>query len=538
MSVLPTTSTAGGVAWPVMLRYKFTSYALLARPIWRQIRKLGGWLESEALPDARQNDDPMVVFKVFPDGRITCDCPGQPEGSMALGGLDHLCGFLATIGVDRLQLSHRLESNQITDILTLLYTCRRGLTGATCSGDRSICASLQNDGVMFACTRTRIHDRTLDIDYTYCMTRFSRLVKSFEGRYRSFSDHRALFHVAPAYAVLTFVVVLSVYMIYLVGVGHLGLLIATLLGAVFLSVMVYMFFMIVGSIEYDNEEKAYRLRTAHDQLKSYSDRTRADLARAREVQRMLLPSIADMPLPGALEWASSFVPEVEVGGDYYDAVELGDGRAAILLADVCGHGMSAALVTAILKMTFRGWAHGSSTVEEFVRKANQNLCRFTPVGNFATLVIAICDSRSRELVYVNCGHWPEPIRAPADTAEPIDGLEGGRTMLLGVQEDVDIEVGQQSLRPGDKILLLTDGLVEATDIRQNMYDRWRLTKCVETHRDKPIGDLVNSIVADVDDFSRGVPVNDDRTVLAFRLLPPGEANPKDTSAEALAYADL
>ena len=244
---------------------------------------------------------------------------------------------------------------------------------------------------------------------------------------------------------------------------------------------------------------------------------------------MLLPDLADMPLPGALEWASSFVPEVEVGGDYYDAVELGDGRAAILLADVCGHGMSAALVTAILKMTFRGWAHGSPTVEEFVREANKNLCRFTPVGNFATLVIAICDSRSREVVYVNCGHWPEPIRAPADTTEPIEGLVGGRTMLLGVQEDVDIQVAQQLLRPGDKILLLTDGLVEAMDIRQTMYDRWRLDQCVEANRAKPIGDLVNSIVADVDDFSRGVPVNDDRTVLAFRLLPSAADSASDVS---------
>ena len=488
-----------------------------------------GWLESEALTAARQNDEPTVVFNVCADGRITCDCPGQPDASVALDGMDQLCGFLVGIGVDRLQLSHRLESNQITDILTLLYTCRRALAQPGAGGAKSICASLRDDGVMFACTKTRLHDRTLIIDYSYCMTRFSRIVKSFEGRYRSFGDHRALFHVAPAYAVLTFAVVLSVYLIYLAGVGHLGLLIATLLGAVFLSVMVYLFFMIVGSVEYDNEEKAYRLRTAHDQLKSYADRTRADLARAREVQRMLLPDLADMPLPGALEWASSFVPEVEVGGDYYDAVELGDGRAAILLADVCGHGMSAALVTAILKMTFRGWAHGSPTVEEFVREANKNLCRFTPVGNFATLVIAICDSRSREVVYVNCGHWPEPIRAPADTTEPIEGLVGGRTMLLGVQEDVDIQVAQQLLRPGDKILLLTDGLVEAMDIRQTMYDRWRLDQCVEANRAKPIGDLVNSIVADVDDFSRGVPVNDDRTVLAFRLLPSAADSASDVS---------
>jgi len=532
MSVLSATNEAGGVGWPVMARYKLTSYTLPVRPMWRQIRKLGGWLESEALPTARQNHDPMVVFDLCADGRITCGCPGRPEAAMALDGLEQLCSFLTGIGVDRLKLSHRLESNQITDILTLLYAHRRELAGSG-GGARSICASLRDGGVMFACTKTRLHDRTLDIDYTYCMTRFSKLVKSFEGRYRSFSDHRALFHVAPAYAVLTFVVVLSVYMIYLVGVGPLGLLIATLLGAAFLSVMVYLFFMTVGSIEYDNEEKAYRLKTAHDQLKSYSDRTRADLSRAREVQRMLLPDLAEMPLPGVLEWASSFVPEVEVGGDYYDAVELGEGKAAILLADVCGHGMSAALVTAILKMTFRGWAHGDPAVAEFVRQANQNLCRFTPVGNFATLVIAICDSRSQELVYVNCGHWPEPIQAPADTAEPIDGLAGGRTMLLGVQEDVDIQVAQQSLRPGDRILLLTDGLVEAMDIRQNMYDRWRLEQSVETHRDKPIGDLVNAIVADVDDFSKGVPVNDDRTALAFRFLPSAtddaSADPSDST---------
>ena len=134
MNVSSATSEAGGVGWPVMVRYKLTSLTLLAKPVWLQIRKLAGWLESEALPAARQNNEPMVVFNVCADGRITCDCADQSERPMALDGMEKLCSFLNRIGVDRLQLNHRLESNQITDILTLLYAYRWELAGARHGG--------------------------------------------------------------------------------------------------------------------------------------------------------------------------------------------------------------------------------------------------------------------------------------------------------------------------------------------------------------------------------------------------------------------
>ena len=116
--------------------------------------------------------------------------------------------------------------------------------------------------------------------------------------------------------------------------------------------MVYVFFMVAGSVEYDNEEKDYQLTRAYREVKSYADQIKANLNRGQVIQHKFLPDLENGRLSEHVNWASNFDPVEEVGGDYYDVQHLDDNRIAILFSDVSGHGMAAAFVTGILKTTF------------------------------------------------------------------------------------------------------------------------------------------------------------------------------------------
>ena len=143
------------------------------------------------------------------------------------------------------------------------------------------------------------------------MTRFSRAVKWFEVRHGTFADHRALFQSAPVYAVLTGLIIMSIFAVYSLSGNWKVLLGAIVAAAAIVSAMVYMFFMIVGSVEYD------------------ADQTHANLEGARAVQESLIPRNERLPMRQHIEWASKFIPEVEVGGDYFDAAETASGELAI-----------------------------------------------------------------------------------------------------------------------------------------------------------------------------------------------------------------
>lgn len=494
---------------------KLGALRLRMTTLWKQIRRLGIWLEAEVFPAAAEAGETMARFDVDPTGAIRYR-PRTPRApTHELADLHRLCEFLGRLGLARLELEVRLDSNQISAVLTLLHSRRRKLWRQ--DGVEG-CRRRGQTGVEFACARTRIREETLVIEYSYCMTRFSRAVKWFERRHRAFGDHRVLFHSAPYYAGLAAAAVPSVFVAYALGAGWWVLLISTLLAAAFLAGMVYLFFMIVGSVEYDREEREHHLRLAHDELERYTQRTRADLAGAREVQEGLIPDASDMPMQQHIEWASKFIPEVEVGGDYFDAAATEDGQVAILFADVCGHGMSAALITAILKTTFQAWLDDGEPIERLVHSANRNLCRFTPEGSFAVLIVATYDPQSRRLRYVNCGHHPEPIRIPANPEAPVESLRQLGSMLLGVIEDVPADAAECVLSAGDRLVFMTDGIIEAKCADGDQYGRTRLDECIRSNRRGGLSELVDTILGDVEAFTADCPASDDRTILGMRIL--------------------
>jgi len=502
------------------LRHDLSALHCRLSALGRQSVHLGRWLETDVFPAARQAGHDTVTLDVTADGVIRPRPEAGLAASLELTHCPDLCGFLAALAIDRLELATRLESNQIIDIVTFLHTCRRKLTGR---GERESRPSgpaghlLDDRGLHLSCTQTYLRSSVLAIEYSYCTTRMSLAVRWFERRHYAFHDHRTLTHAAPRYGLIAAVMPALVFLAYALGGSFVLMLACTLLGALGLFVTVYVFFRGMGGIEYDNEEKAYRLLRAHAALQKHTALIHRDLARAREVQQKLLPDRRLMPLPHRLEWGGSFAPAAQVGGDYFDAAEIDDGKVAIVFADVSGHGMAAALVTVILKMTFQTWIEQQLTLTEFVRRANRDLCRLTMNGSFVVMMGAVYDDNAHRLHYVNCGHSPGPVHLPGEPDRPVEDLTPTGAMLLGVQEDIDVQEFSQPLGPGDGILFATDGLTEAMNADDELYGTERLVEILQANRHAAPEALIDALADDVSTFSAHAEQSDDRTILAFRV---------------------
>jgi len=485
-----------------------------ANPLWKDIKTFSGWFENECrLTDSGEYQEAI---------RIEISCEGfarMPDGNelTPLQNWRRLWTFLSDFGIRHVELDSRLESNQVSDVLTLLFACRRDLRHTKPPSNDSLASRLRGDGgVTFACALTRIHDDSLSVSYSYCMTRFSRLVAWFKKRQRHLQDHRALFRAAPRYGVVLGLAPLGVFSLYYVNGSFWALLIASLLAAAGVFVTTFFFFMTVGSLVYDNEEKAFRLGKANAQLRLYSNWIRGDLERARAVQQMLLPDLTNMPMADRLEWGASFVPEEEVGGDYFDAAYLDANRVAILFADVSGHGLSAALITAIIKTTFQSWTERGGTLEDFLCGLNQRLFNLTPSQSFAAVAAGIFDVSSMEFTYCNCGHNPEPYLIRADAERPVP-LDGARNPILGVFEEINPVTAPLKLESRDMLFFATDGITEASNPSGEEFATTGLEEFLSSHSALPVEEMVRRLIDDVEDFSREGADNDDRAVLAFRV---------------------
>jgi serine phosphatase RsbU (regulator of sigma subunit) len=495
-------------------RLAMAGLLIRANPLWKDIKTFSGWFENECR--AIDTDGYQDTIRI----EISCeDLARLPDGDelTALQNWRRLWSFLSDFGIRHVELDSRLESNQVSDVLTLLFACRRDLRQAKPRSADSLATRLRDPGgVTFACALTRIQGDTLSVSYSYCMTRFSRLVAWFKKRQRHLQDHRSLFRAAPRYGAILGLAPLGVFSLYYVNGSSGALFVASLLAAVGVSATTYLFFMTVGSLVYDNEEKAFRLEKANAQLRLYADWIRGDLERARAVQQMLLPDLANMPMADRLEWGASFVPEEEVGGDYFDAAHLDAERVAVLFADVSGHGLSAALITAIIKTTFQSWTEGGGALEDFLCLLNQRLFDLTPSQCFAAVAAGVFDVSRSEFTYSNCGHNPQPylIRTPEKRPIPLDRAQN---IILGAVEEIRPVTALLQLQPEDMLFFATDGITEATNAHGEEFETKGLEEFLSNHRDLSVDEMVKRLVLDVERHSQNAEDNDDRAVLAFRL---------------------
>lgn len=500
-----------------LLALRPTSWALSLMPLGRQMKRFAELMEVVGPAVVKAGREHLIQINLSPAGDPSFD-PQSRDFSTDLGGQDRLWAFLHRVGIRRIELEPRLESNQIVDVFQVLFACRRRLQrGSGRRAEQGLAAALSNPaGLAFACTVTRLRDGVLTVSYSYCRTRLSRLVTWFERRHPRLADHRALFWAAPRYGLLMGIMVILPFAFYTLSGTRLAMLAATTVSALIVFGLSHLFFMTIGGLVYDNEEQGHQIQKAHAQLALYASRIQEDLKRARRVQQQLLPDLKHMPVPARLEWAARFLPESEVGGDYFDAAVLDSDRVAIIFADVSGHGMAAALVTTIIKMAFLDWVEQARDLHRFLEQLNLRLYRVTPQESFAAVFACILDTETGQLTYKNCGHNPRPyvIRSGGSG---IESLDQAADILLGIQQRLDEPVAALTLKPGDALVFASDGLTESSNDTDDMFGTGRLERVLAEYRASGLDVLVDRAINAVDEFSAGAQVRDDRTILAVRL---------------------
>jgi phosphoserine phosphatase RsbU/P len=228
-------------------------------------------------------------------------------------------------------------------------------------------------------------------------------------------------------------------------------------------------------------------------------------AEARHIQRALLPE-QEPQIPGYA--IDGFCLQLNaVGGDWYDYVDLGDGLWGIALGDVCGKGMAAALLMAATRSLFRMAAEGSESPSDALTRLNQALLKDLPEGRFVTLVYSILDTKRATVRVANGGHpYPIFVREQTDITE----LKTEKGLPLGLMNSEYSEIGL-TLQTGDRVLMYTDGTVEATNRGGQEYGTSRLVKSLQKPRVS-----AQSVLTEVQEFASGGTLSDDATALVLR----------------------
>ena len=238
-------------------------------------------------------------------------------------------------------------------------------------------------------------------------------------------------------------------------------------------------------------------------------RTEQEMQIARQVQSRLLPQEA--PSLKTLSCSGNCIQTRAVGGDYYDFLDLGSGRLGLVLADISGKGMSAALLMANLQANLRGqYALALDDVPRLLRSVNRLFYRNTQTSHYATMFFAIYDDRTRRLRYVNCGHNP-PILVRANGT--VDRLAATAT-VLGLFEQWECAVADCELTSGDVLVIYSDGISEAGPNEDEEYGEARLIATARAHQRESADTLLHAILTDVQQFSSGRQADDMTLIVA------------------------
>ena len=235
-----------------------------------------------------------------------------------------------------------------------------------------------------------------------------------------------------------------------------------------------------------------------------------DLELAHKVQRGLLP--AAPPIVAGYSFFDFYEPANQVGGDYYDYIELSGNRLAVVLGDVSGKGVSAALLMAKLSGEVRYCLASESTPAAAINRINASFSRSGWQDRFVTFVLALLDADRNEITLVNAGHMPPLLRHSGGTVEEIGSDEAG--LPLGVDADFEYEQYTRPFAAGDFLALFTDGISEAMNMAGDLYGLDRLAEQLAT-KPVPASGLGRLILDDVKRFVGGRPQSDDMCLACF-----------------------
>ncbi|HEY2837850.1 MAG TPA: GAF domain-containing SpoIIE family protein phosphatase [Pirellulales bacterium] len=248
-----------------------------------------------------------------------------------------------------------------------------------------------------------------------------------------------------------------------------------------------------------------------DELKE-RQHVEASLKVARAVQRGFMPQ--QLPAVPGYELASWWLPHQAVGADYCDVLPLDDGRTALVIADVAGHGIGPSLIMASTRAALRALALDHSAPEVQLRLLARALLGDLEEGLFITMLIAALDSQRHRIEYANAGHGPAMHYSAADDRfYPLESTG----LPLGVEDYPDYpQATPVMIEPGDLLVLCTDGIVESMDNGGEAFGQQRLEAIIRRRARAPLDELVREVGRQVEQHYEGATPPDDLTILVVR----------------------
>ena len=265
--------------------------------------------------------------------------------------------------------------------------------------------------------------------------------------------------------------------------------------------------MIVSLLMTVYEHLKLELERSYEELKE-KELLEKELQVARQVQAGFLPS-GPIQIEG-FDVSTFFRSAKEVGGDYFDIIPLKKG-VGIVIADVSGKGIPAALVMANLHATLHTLADDCCTVES-VTRINRSLFKDTPSHLFVTFFIGKLNNLTGEFTYINAGHNPPVVVRQDGTFERL--TKGG--MVLGISLDSEFETDSVVLKPGDLLLLYTDGLTEAGLPEIEPFGEENVMDLLIRFREKSTDSIVESIIKEVEKSTKGILQTDDMAIILLK----------------------
>jgi phosphoserine phosphatase RsbU/P len=244
------------------------------------------------------------------------------------------------------------------------------------------------------------------------------------------------------------------------------------------------------------------------------ERMESELKVAHDIQMSILPKMFP-PFPNRTEFDiyAMIQPAKEVGGDFYDFFQIDQDHLCFVIADVSGKGIPASLFMAVTKTLIKAKATVGLTPDRIISRVNEELCVGNDTNMFVTIFCAILNICTGEMEYTNGGHNPPLIIRKAGEVSLIKSTGG---IVVGVMEDAKYTIEKLTLEPGDIIYLYTDGVNEAMNKNGEFFSDKRLKQEIIRLKEKPIRDIIEGIMGEIENFVKDMPQSDDITMMVIQ----------------------
>jgi serine phosphatase RsbU (regulator of sigma subunit) len=271
----------------------------------------------------------------------------------------------------------------------------------------------------------------------------------------------------------------------------------------------------VSSEEAEVEDLLEEVSALRDRLRETQDLADS-MQKARDIQMGMLPKT--LPEVGGYQFAVKYAASTQVGGDFYDFINVMQGKLGLAVGDVSGHGLNAALVMSMVKKTMAIRGRGVESASAVLQMTNADVFPDLNVGTFVTIAYGVLDTESGQYRFSRAGHTPllvwNPTRQEPMTVVNPGGMAVG--MDAGPIFERTLHEELVELQPGDFLLLYTDGLTEAMNAASEQYGLNRLREALGSSNAQTSEDLKDAVIASIEAFTEGRPLDDDLTLLVVK----------------------